>query len=59
MHLVKGGGSYASTSDHTLHFGLGDQTVVDELEIHWPGGTVQKLAGVAADQVLSVIEQVE
>jgi hypothetical protein len=33
--------------------------MVDELEIHWPGGTVQKLAGVAADQVLSVIEQVE
>ncbi|MFM8583910.1 MAG: CRTAC1 family protein [Planctomycetaceae bacterium] len=59
VHLVKGGGSYASTSDHTIHFGLGKEPVVNELEIHWPGGNVQRLAGVAADQSITVVEQFE
>ena len=40
---VQGGGSYASQSDFRLHFGLGAATKVDELEIHWPGGRVEKL----------------
>jgi len=35
---VSSGGSYASTSDPRLHFGLGSATKVDKLEIRWPSG---------------------
>ena len=47
---VKGGGSYASTSDVWLHFGLGQSPEIDELEIVWPSGAAQKLTGVSADR---------
>ncbi len=47
---VKGGSSYASTSDVWLHFGLGQSPEIDELEIIWPSGTTQKLTGISADR---------
>lgn len=56
MHLLKGGSSYASSSDRTLHFGLKDASQVDSVEIHWPSGIVQKLEALTADQVLTVVE---
>ena len=56
MHLLKGGSSYASTSDRTLHFGLKNATSADSVEIHWPSGIVQTLTQVPADQVLTVVE---
>jgi hypothetical protein len=37
------------------HFGLGKSTRAD-LEIRWPSGVVDKIAGVAANQVITVIE---
>jgi hypothetical protein len=50
--------SFQSASDLRVHFGLGAEKTVD-LEIHWPSGIVQKLAGVAADQILTVRENVD
>ncbi|MEM8943899.1 MAG: FG-GAP-like repeat-containing protein [Planctomycetota bacterium] len=41
-------------SDVPVHFGLGDATVIDELRIEWPDGTVQIINDVAVDQYLSV-----
>lgn len=38
---VISGGSFASSNDQRLHFGLGDAKSVDKLEIHWPDGAVQ------------------
>lgn len=38
------------------HFGFGDATVVDSLEIRWPSGTVQVLTNVAVDQKLLITE---
>jgi hypothetical protein len=46
---------FYSADDRRLHFGLGVATHAD-LEIRWPGGPVQTLQQVKADQVL-VIEQ--
>ncbi len=46
---------YASSSDLRVHFGLGSDRSTS-LEIHWPSGTVQKLAQVAADQRLDIEE---
>jgi hypothetical protein len=53
---VKGGTSYLSTNDTVLHFGLGDQTHADYIDIHWPGGSKQVLQNVESAQVLTVIE---
>jgi len=48
---------YASSSDLTAHFGLGEGTSA-AIEIRWPSGTVQSLGTVAADQRLNIIEPV-
>ena len=50
------GGSYLSSHDPRLYFGLGEWTKVDAVEIRWPGGAVQRIAGVAANQLLVVEE---
>lgn len=39
-----------------LHFGLGKNTSIDAVEIHWPSSAVQKLSNVKADQILRVTE---
>jgi hypothetical protein len=49
--------SYLSVNDSRLHFGLGSVTKVD-VEIRWPLGQIEKLAGVAADQIIYVTEGV-
>jgi hypothetical protein len=56
VHLLKGGSSYASTSDRTLHFGLKDAPQAESVEIHWPSGIVQTLESLRADQVITVVE---
>ena len=47
--------SYLSVNDSRLHFGLGAETAAD-IEIRWPLGRVEKLAQVAADQLIHVTE---
>jgi enediyne biosynthesis protein E4 len=47
--------SYLSCSERRLHFGLGTAAKVD-MEIRWPLGQVEKLTGVAADQLVHVTE---
>ena len=47
---------YASSSYGPVHFGLGTDTRADEIEIHWPSGTVQNLHHVDVDRVLQVNE---
>jgi hypothetical protein len=53
---VSTAGSYLSASDKRVHFGLGRDRMVRLLEIIWPGGTVQRLEKIPADQVLTVQE---
>ncbi|MGD0988377.1 MAG: CRTAC1 family protein [Candidatus Sulfotelmatobacter sp.] len=53
---VISGGSYASSNDPRVHFGLGDATQVGPVEIHWPSGAVEKLSLPAVDRVYSVEE---
>jgi enediyne biosynthesis protein E4 len=43
---------FMSSSDKRLHFGLGQEKEIREIEIRWPGGAVQKLTPISADQVL-------
>ena len=50
-------GSYASSSDPRVHFGLGADAAIKEIELRWPSGTVQVLRNVKADQILKVVEK--
>jgi hypothetical protein len=56
VHEINPFGSYLSTSDARLYFGLGQETKVTRLEIEWPNGKKQALANVASDQVLVLDE---
>ncbi len=47
---------YLSQSDPRLHFGVGDATTIDVIEIHWPTGTKQTLENVEVNQVLTIEE---
>jgi hypothetical protein len=47
---------YASSSAGPVHFGLGQNTSVDLVEIHWPSGVAQELKNVPGDQLLKVKE---
>jgi hypothetical protein len=52
----KGGMSYQSAQDPRLHFGLGNRSRVDAIEIAWPSGMVTKLTDIKADQIIAVKE---
>lgn len=49
-------GSYLSSSDKRVHFGLGAETVATAIEIRWPSGIRQTLKNVRSDQILQVDE---
>ena len=53
---VRSGGSYYSQNDLRIHFGLGKSQRVQSLEISWPGGKVDTLRNVAANQLVVVKE---
>lgn len=48
--------SYQSQQPSWVHFGLSEAEKVDELEIRWPSGKVQKIANVAANRHIRVVE---
>jgi len=54
VDVVRTGSSYMCQSALRPFFGLGDRTLVDELEIRWPSGKVQLLQDVPVDQILTV-----
>jgi hypothetical protein len=47
---------YASSSDSRVHFGLGSNARIKEMEIRWPSGIKQVLKDLDADRVLTVEE---
>ena len=51
-------GSYLSSSDKKVHFGLGVESVVKEIDIRWPSGIRQTLREIQSDQLLRVDEPV-
>jgi hypothetical protein len=51
---VLSGGSFMSSNDQRVHFGLGDATAVDKVEIHWPGGEVKNVHLPAVDRIFTI-----
>lgn len=53
---VLSGGSYLSSSDMRVHFGIGESSKVDDVEIHWPNGKVEHLRLKSVDHIFTVNE---
>lgn len=51
---MHGGCNYLSTSELSVHFGLGSATEVDSLRIDWPNGQVTTLTDVAVNQTMTI-----
>ena len=53
---VIAGGSYASTLDPRIHFGLGETSKIDAIEVHWPSGVIEKFPSPKPDQIITLTE---
>lgn len=54
--FAKGGGSYASSPDRRLHFGLGAKDDPVTVEITWPDGRQESFAGLKVDQYHHIVQ---
>jgi hypothetical protein len=50
------GGTYASSSDPRVHFGLGAAKKIDGIEIDWPSGLKQQVKVAGVDRIVTVHE---
>jgi hypothetical protein len=55
-HYAFGGGSYGSTHDSRLRFGLGSDAKISKVTVYWPSGKVQQVAGVEPDAYWEITE---
>ena len=52
----KSASGYLSQSDPRIHFGLGNHSMVDKIEIIWPSGKVQVIQHVEAGKIITITE---
>jgi enediyne biosynthesis protein E4 len=55
---IDGGSSHSSLSSSIAHFGMGNYSTADSVEVHWLGGGIQTLYNIAVNQTLSIVEPV-
>jgi hypothetical protein len=53
---VRAGGSYLSSNDPRLHFGLGAEATMAEVEIRWPSGKLEVMNNIPADFIYTIVE---
>ena len=53
---VSGGSGFCAQNQRRLHFGLGDVTSVDRVQIRWPSGRVQTITSPAVDEIHKIQE---
>jgi hypothetical protein len=56
LKLFDGKSGYLSQSDLPLYFGLGDADSAAEIDVRWPSGEMQTLAGPKAGRTIDVVE---
>lgn len=57
LRFVDGGTNFLGQNERRLHFGLGEGgTSIDEIEITWPSGRLQRLEDVTPNQLLTITE---
>ena len=55
--FLRGGSSYASTSDLKFYFGCGNAGRIDELTVKWISGSTTVLKNIECNQSITLIEQ--
>jgi hypothetical protein len=53
---IRSGGSYLSQNDLRIHFGIGNATKIDSVEIRWNSGKVETLRNVEIDKFHAILE---
>ncbi len=53
---IEAASGYCSQNSYTNHFGLGDASTVNEIEITWPSGTVETFLNIGANETYLVVE---
>ena len=53
---VRGGGSYLSQNDPRLHFGLGPDSKMSQIEIRWLNGKIETVRDLPADFIYTIVE---
>jgi hypothetical protein len=48
---------FLSSNDPRVHFGLGEDSTIERLEVNWPGGTIQTFTDLAADQLYTITQK--
>jgi len=56
INEVRSGGSYNSTNDSRLHFGLGTDAVIKKTQVQWPSGLKQEFGELAGDAIYEITE---
>ena len=56
MRENKAGSSYLSQSDMRAHFGVGEASHIDRLEVRWPSGIVDVMGSLPANYIFTVVE---
>lgn len=54
---IMSGNSFASQNSLRLHFGLGEASQIDELDIYWPSGQKEHFEQLEVDRYYEIIEQ--
>ena len=53
---VISGGSYGSSNDPRIHFGLSSSSKVDQIEVRWPSGAVERPSISTVDSIYTLVE---
>jgi hypothetical protein len=56
LQFINGGNSFAGQSSSRVHFGLGDVTKIDQIEVRWPAGEKEVFTNVTADKLNTIVE---
>jgi hypothetical protein len=56
VKTIQAGKGYASSEELIAHFGLGQSSKVETLEVYWPNGARTQLSGLIADRQITVTQ---
>jgi ASPIC and UnbV len=59
MRELRSGSTYQSQNALELHFGLGETTTIESIQILWLGGEKNRMKDLQADQTLTIKEPAE
>ncbi|MGJ8691439.1 MAG: FG-GAP-like repeat-containing protein [Thalassotalea sp.] len=58
LREIRLGSNYLSNNPLIAHFGLGESTLIDRLEVSWPNGSTSVLYNLNADNAIQIKQQV-